>query len=70
MENNIKFEEFSGRLENVTCPICENPPAPRLIHKRSDGIGFWQCPDCDVQYASPRFTQGSLLEIYENGKKI
>lgn len=65
-----EFDNFSGRLEHVSCPICENPPVPRLLFKRPDGVGFWYCPECDVQYASPRFTPGSLLEISENEEFI
>lgn len=37
-----------------------------MMFKRPDGIGFWKCPQCEVMYASPRFTEESLLNIYEN----
>ena len=62
----LKSNEFSGRPEIVTCPICIKPRPPQLIFKRSDGVGIWHCRDCDIMYASPRFSDDSLLEIYEN----
>jgi len=61
----IKCSGFYGFIEDVSCPICEPPPEPILIFKRPDGIGFWNCPQCGVMYASPRFTEKSLLDIYE-----
>ena len=61
-----EFSGFSGELETVACPVCEGPPRPKQIFKTSKGIGFWQCTDCRVMYASPRFTQNSLLDIYEH----
>ncbi|MBW1771398.1 MAG: class I SAM-dependent methyltransferase [Deltaproteobacteria bacterium] len=61
-----KFSGFAGNMETVACPVCEGPPNPKLIFKNSKGIGFWKCPDCRVMYASPRFTQKSLLDIYEH----
>ena len=61
----IKCSGFYGFIEDVSCPICEPPPEPILIFKRHDGIGFWNCPQCGVMYASPRFTEESLLDIYE-----
>ncbi len=62
----VSFGEFSGVLEDVSCPICDYPPNPRLIFQGFNRVRFWQCPQCDVMYASPRFTEGSLLAIYEN----
>lgn len=62
----IKAGSFFGELENVSCPVCLSCPEPKLIFKKSDGVGIWQCPCCDIMYASPRFTEKSLLQIYEN----
>lgn len=62
----VTINKFTGELEEVACPICQDPPLPRLIFKSSAGIGFWTCPLCNIQFASPRFTRQSLLEIYEN----
>lgn len=56
---------FSGDSQEVTCPICSEPPKPRLIYRRDNGVGIWQCPACQVMYASPRFTEAALLRIYE-----
>ncbi len=58
--------KFSGDIENVACPICDFPPVPRLIFKSSNGIGIWLCPKCKIMYASPRFTEKSLSQIYES----
>jgi SAM-dependent methyltransferase len=60
------FGSFRGFLEETQCPICESPPTPRLIYKTSEGIGIQHCPQCEIYYASPRFDEASLLEIYEN----
>ncbi|MCK7525284.1 MAG: class I SAM-dependent methyltransferase [Ignavibacteriales bacterium] len=63
------FGNFSGYLEETSCPICTSPiPAPRLIFRKSEGIGIWLCPGCEIYYASPRFDEPSLLGIYENEK--
>ncbi len=56
---------FSGVLEEVPCPICDSPPEPRLVFRMSNGVGVWICPGCGIMYASPRFTEESLLRIYE-----
>ncbi|HEV8538221.1 MAG TPA: methyltransferase domain-containing protein, partial [Bacteroidota bacterium] len=60
------FGNFSGFLEETRCPTCQAPPAPKLIFRKSEGIGIWECPGCGVYYASPRFDEPSLLGIYEN----
>jgi len=62
----IRYNEFSGRLEDVSCPICIDPPPSKLIFKTSNGVAIWHCSDCEIMYASPRFTKESLLNIYEN----
>jgi SAM-dependent methyltransferase len=62
----IQIGGFSGSLEEVSCPICADPASPGLVFKTSDGIGIWQCPECGIMYASPRFTEDSLLSIYDN----
>lgn len=60
------FGNFSGYLEEGACPTCPSPPDPKLIFRKSEGIGIWKCPGCGVYYASPRFDEPSLLGIYEN----
>ncbi len=61
-----KFESFHGALEEVVCPTCGPNQAARLLFKGDDGIGFYQCKDCNIQFASPRFAEESLLEIYDD----
>ena len=62
----VSFGKFSGELEKVSCPTCIDPPHPRLVFRKSEGIGIWRCGGCGIMYASPRFTEASLLKIYEN----
>ena len=62
----VTVNKFTGDLEEASCPICPEPPGPKLIFRTGNGIGFWKCPICDIQFASPRFTKESLLKIYEN----
>ncbi len=64
--NYLKEGAFSGYMESVSCPICKPTPKPTLIFKRSNEVGIWQCPSCEIMYASPRFTEKSLMAIYEN----
>lgn len=66
----VKCGAFSGVLEEVSCPICDPPPDPRSIFRMSNGVGIWHCPGCGIMYASPRFTQESLLQIYEEDSFI
>jgi len=37
-----------------------------LIYRREDGIGFYKCLDCNIEYASPRFVEKELLQLYES----
>lgn len=60
------IEKFEGELEEVDCPLCGEGVGRRTIFQREDGIGFYQCDGCNIQYASPRFTEESLLNIYES----
>jgi len=62
----LKASNFEGYLEEVTCPICSPPPDPIKIYETTDGIGIWECPDCSILYASPRFDEPSLHKIYDN----
>ena len=64
--NTLSCGEFSGEVENVSCPICIDPSRPRLVFQQSNGVGIWLCPECEIMYASPRFTENALSEIYEN----
>jgi SAM-dependent methyltransferase len=62
----LRCGEFSGEVEDVNCPICSDPSRSRLVFQQSNGVGIWLCPECEIMYASPRFTEQSLSEIYEN----
>ncbi len=62
----IRSGEFSGEAEDASCPICINPSPPELVFKTSNHIGIWKCPDCEIMYATPRFSEASLSKIYEN----
>ncbi len=63
---NITSGEFSGEPEDAICPICIHPSPPEQVFKNSKQLGIWKCPDCEIMYASPRFSEASLLQIYEN----
>ncbi len=62
----VRIGKFEGELEAATCPICVNPERPRCLYQTSEGIGYHLCSSCNLMYASPRFTEASSLEIYEN----
>jgi len=64
----IKANGFTGQLEHVSCPTCDEPQMPKLIFTMKNGVGIWKCPDCEILYASPRFSEASLLRIYESEK--
>ncbi|HTZ18832.1 MAG TPA: class I SAM-dependent methyltransferase [Dissulfurispiraceae bacterium] len=59
------FGRFEGILEETGCRICE-AEAGRLVFRGDDGIGYYLCGKCGVMYASPRFTEESMVTIYEN----
>ncbi|MBA2502728.1 MAG: class I SAM-dependent methyltransferase [Pyrinomonadaceae bacterium] len=62
----VAFGNFEGTLEEASCPVCRPAPPPRLLFRTKHDIGFCQCAGCETIYASPRFDEPSLLEIYEN----
>jgi len=62
----MKFGSFEGRMEDISCPLCKGNEQPRVIFKSSEGVGFCKCRNCNLLYASPRFTEESMLQIYEN----
>ena len=64
----MKFGQFEGVLENTFCCVCEKDNPSRLILKNKEGVGFYKCRNCNLMYASPRFTEESMLKIYENEK--
>lgn len=60
------FGAFEGMLEDTYCCVCERDTSTKLIYKNKEGIGFYKCLSCNLIYASPRFTEESMLKIYEN----
>jgi len=52
-------------MEKVSCPTCGNKANKKLIHKRGDGVGFYKCLQCGIEYASPRLVENELLSLYE-----
>lgn len=62
----VKFGDFEGTLKDTSCPLCSPEIIPRLLFKGAGGIGFYHCPNCNIIYASPRFTEESLAKIYES----
>ena len=67
---NIEEGGFGGVLEEAQCPICVHPQSKKLIYRKDNGVGIWECSDCGIYYASPRFTESSLMKIYESQKFI
>ena len=59
------FGRFEGELEETGCRIC-GTEAGRPVFRGDDGIGYYLCRRCGVMYASPRFTEESMMKIYEN----
>jgi len=66
MKENMKFSGFEGTLEEVSCPTCGSAAQSNPVFQRQDGVGFHKCTSCNIEYASPRFTEESLLNIYES----
>jgi SAM-dependent methyltransferase len=63
----MKFGPFEGSIEKASCPLCtDRNCSTQLIFKNIDGIGFYRCLYCNLMFASPRFTEDSMLKIYEN----
>ena len=54
-----------GQLEHVFCPTCGENKERKLIFSRADSISFYNCLGCNIEYASPRLKEESLLNLYE-----
>lgn len=65
MAETVRFGAFEGVLEEVRCPLCGPEASRSLVHRTRQGVGFHLCGTCGLMYASPRFTEASLLKIYE-----
>ena len=62
----VKFGPFEGMVEDISCPFCKGEDQPSLIFRSLEEVGFYKCRSCNLMYASPRFTEESILQIYEN----
>lgn len=56
---------MNNKYEEVNCPTCNSKSKKELIYRREDGIGFYKCLDCNIEYASPRLVEKELLQLYE-----
>jgi SAM-dependent methyltransferase len=56
---------MNNKYEEVNCPTCGDGTSNTLIYKRDDGIGFYKCLGCNIEYASPRLVEKELLKLYE-----
>jgi len=56
---------MNNKYEKVSCPTCGMDTKKKLIYKRDDGIGFYKCLQCNIEYASPRLIETELLKLYE-----
>jgi SAM-dependent methyltransferase len=56
---------MNNKYEEVNCPTCNSKAKKELIYRREDGIGFYKCLDCNIEYASPRLVEKELLSLYE-----
>jgi len=56
---------MNNKYEKVSCPTCGGDARKELIHKRDDGVGFYKCLQCSIEYASPRLIETELLSLYE-----
>jgi len=65
MDTIVEYGGFKGQLEETSCPICGDD-APRKLIFRDREIGFYVCEQCNLQFASPRFTETSMLNIYNS----
>jgi len=61
-ENSFK----NKKLVNVFCPTCGDK-GRKNIHKYHN-IGFFQCNECEIEYASPRLSENDLLDLYQGNE--
>lgn len=52
--------------ELVDCPTCGKNNIKKLIFERDDGINFFRCLSCNIEYSSPRLKEKELLRLYQN----
>ena len=56
---------MNNKYEEVLCPTCGKNGDSALNYRRDDGVGFYQCLNCNIEYASPRLVETELLKLYE-----
>jgi len=56
---------MNNKLESVLCPTCHHNNHT-LQFLREDGIGFYICKECNIEYASPRLKEEELLNLYNS----
>ena len=60
-----KMKIKMGEFEDVFCPTCGSDSERRINFERNDGISFYGCIECNIEYASPRLVESALLNLYE-----
>jgi SAM-dependent methyltransferase len=61
----IRWDAFEGEMEPTPCRICGRHDERDLAY-RGKVFSIYVCAGCHLMYCSPRFTEASLLAIYEN----
>jgi len=64
MTKAVSYGGFEGDLEKTNCPTCGKTAGSTLLFKEGE-IRFYRCDNCNLQFASPRFTETTMLKIYE-----
>ena len=59
------MKKIVGNFEHVHCPTCGPNAKREITFKRQDGISFYNCLECNIEYASPRLVEESLFDLYE-----
>ena len=59
---------LEDNLVEVSCPTCGEDVARKTIFKRPDGISFYNCVQCNIEFASPRLNEEALLDLYEGNE--
>ncbi len=62
----MNIDRIKGKeMEEVLCPTCDNKANKELIYMHDNGVGFYKCLNCNIEYASPRLMEKELLSLYE-----
>jgi len=64
-EFKLFVERFKDKkLESICCPTCGPKAQKKLLHLY-EGIGFYCCKSCNLNFASPRLIESELHKLYE-----